>query len=118
MKDDGTKNYLYINHILECVEYVQKWYLAGKEEFLANEMLHEAIIRKLQLIGESSKRLSEKARKLCPEVPWHKIFGFRNVVVHEYLELDVDIIWDLIGNDIPILKTAMQKLLKELNYDK
>jgi len=51
-------------------------------------------------------------------VPWRKIIGFRNVVVYEYLELDIDIIWELIEIHLPPLKNAMQKLLKELNYDK
>ncbi len=117
MKDDGTKDYFYIKHILECIEKIQKWHMQGKEEFLRNEMLHDAIIRNLQILGESTKRLSVKAKEAHPEVPWKDIFGFRNIVVHEYLELDVEIIWELIKNDLPILKTAMQKLLKEFNYD-
>jgi uncharacterized protein with HEPN domain len=114
MKDDGTKDYIYIKHILECIMKIQKWHSEGKQIFVDDDKTQYALIRALQIMAESTQRLSNKARETSPEIEWTQISGFRNVIVHEYIALDVDEIWAAIEQDIPPLQQAMQKLLKEV----
>ena len=70
------------------------------------------MIRNLQTLSESSQRLSEEARCCEPGVPWRAISGFRNILVHDYLGLDVDVVWHVLAVDLPPLGVALMRLSK------
>jgi uncharacterized protein with HEPN domain len=71
-------------------------------------------LRHLQIIGEAARALPEDVRALAPEIPWHKIVGMRNVLVHGYFDIDTDIVWDAVARDVPALKPAIERLLRTL----
>jgi uncharacterized protein with HEPN domain len=93
---------------------VEKYAFGGRAKFLKSEMVQDAIVRRLQVMAESSQRISE-ARKLShPEIDWFRIAGFRNVLVHDYLGLDLDTVWNILENDLPDLKRELKKMLAEM----
>ena len=113
MKDDR----LYLLHIAECISRVQSYTAGGKETFWTDIKTQDAVIRNLQTLAESTIRLSTAAKVKRPEVDWRSIAGFRNIVVHDYLGLDLDEIWDIVSRDIPMLKSAVEALLKDLGLN-
>ena len=109
MKDDR----LYLIHIGECIERIVS-YVQGidKEGFIASSLVQDAVIRNLQILAESSQRLSEKLKESQPDIDWYKIAGFRNVLVHDYLGVDIQRVWNIIENEIPALKESIRNMLK------
>lgn len=109
MKDDR----LYLIHIDECIGRIES-YVKGvnKQQFLDSTLIQDAIVRNLQTMAESTQRLPDKLKENNPEIDWFKISGFRNVLVHDYLGLDVERVWLILEKDLPTLKTAIEKMLK------
>lgn len=110
MKDEK----LYIIHISECIERIEKYTDGGKEAFLASDLIQDAVIRNLQIMSESTTRLSDELQDKYPEVKWFKIRGFRNVLIHDYLGMDLERVWNIIKNDLPKLKAAVEKMLARI----
>jgi uncharacterized protein with HEPN domain len=108
MKDDR----LYLIHISECIERIES-YVAGKDqqEFSNSTLLQDAVIRNLQTMAESTQRLSEEIKESEPGIDWFKIAGFRNVLVHDYLGIDIQRVWNILEKDLPLLKKAIQRML-------
>lgn len=79
MKDDR----LYLVHILECIDRIERYTAEGKEAFMADEKTQDAVLRNLQVLSESIQRLSAGLKAAHPEVDWRGISGFRNVLVHD-----------------------------------
>ncbi len=76
-------------------------------------MAQDAVIRNFEVIGEASKRLSEEAKAHCPDVPWRDIAGFRDVLIHNYMGINVRRVWNVIEQDLPTLRRAVESLLKD-----
>ena len=74
-------------------------------------------LRNLQIIGEACRALPVEVRALAPDVPWSRIVGMRNVLVHGYFDIDVDIVWEAATRDVPALRPALQRLLARLEMD-
>jgi len=100
MKSEQT----YLIHIRECMERIRQYTSGGKDAFLSNRMIQDAVLRNLQTLAESTTRLSQETRQRFPEIDWRAIAAFRNVIVHDYLGLETDQIWDVIERDIPVLE--------------
>ena len=109
MKDDR----LYLHHILECIGFVEEFTKAGKESFFADRKTQDAVIRNLQILTESTTRLSDHLKVLHSNVDWRGIAAFRNVVVHDYLGVDLQQIWRIVENALPDLKRAVEAMLRE-----
>ncbi len=108
MKDDK----LYLIHIDECIERIES-YVKGidKEDFMNSSLIQDAVIRNLQIMSESTQRLSDNLKDSQPKVDWFKIAGFRNIIVHDYLGVDMDRIWIIIEKEIPTLKQAIAEMM-------
>ena len=108
MKDDR----LYLIHISECIERIEKYVGDdGEKNFMDSDLVQDAVIRNLQTLAESATRISEELQEKHPEVDWFKIRGFRNVLVHDYLGVDLKRVWNILVNDLPRLKAAVEKML-------
>jgi uncharacterized protein with HEPN domain len=109
MKDDSV----YLRHISDAIAQIQS-YLDEKsfEEFIANKMVQDAVVRQLEIIGEASRSLSEDFCRFHPEVPWSQIVGMRNRIAHDYLNVDMEIVWDIVSHDLPTLKLRVAELLR------
>jgi uncharacterized protein with HEPN domain len=108
VKDDK----LYLIHIRECIQRIEEYLgSGGKAGFMASNMVQDAIIRNLQMLSESTMRLSDEMQATHPEVEWYKIRGFRNVLVHDYLGVDLERVWNILENDLSKLKLAVEKMI-------
>lgn len=107
MKDER----LYQLHILECIARIEQYVASGKDEFFAQMIIQDAVLRNLQTMAESTKRLPEELKSAHPQVSWRSIAAFRNVVVHDYLGIDLKQIWKIIEEDLPGLKPAIAAML-------
>ncbi len=101
----------YLQHILECIEAVDQ-YTNNQRELLDDPKTEDAVIRRLQVMAESCLHLTEDITSRHTEVSWQQIRNFRNRLVHQYLEIDIDLVWTIIQNDLPTLKSAVEQLLK------
>jgi uncharacterized protein with HEPN domain len=72
------------------------------------------IVRHLQIVGEAASRVSDETQHLFPDIPWGKMIGMRHVLVHGYFEIDLDIVWSVIENDLPALKEQISAALKSM----
>jgi len=108
MKDDTV----YLRYIFEMIRRIEENTHQGKEAFMASHTLQDAVLRNLQTVSETTQRLSEDLKATRPDVEWAKIAAFRNVLVHDYLGIDLERIWDIVQNDVPKLKTAIVEMLK------
>ena len=108
MKDDS----IYLKHILDCIRRIEEDTSEGREKFLATHTLQDAVLRNLQTLSESAKRLSDPLKTSRPEIEWRRITAFRNILVHDYLGIDLDRIWRIVQHDVPQLKRAVAALLE------
>ena len=99
--------------IKEAIERINKYAVQGREDFEKNELIQNWIIHHLQIIGEAASRLSEDYRKRYHDIPWSKIIGMRNILVHRYFGIDTKIVWAVVEQDLPILKQNIDEMLKD-----
>jgi len=104
-------NRLYCRDILESGEAIKN-YVEGIDfrDFTQDRMRHSAVIREFEIIGEAVGKLSDTLKQAFPEVPWQDIKDFRNLLIHEYFGVDLEIVWNTIHNDLPMLMGAVQKI--------
>jgi len=104
----------YLEHILHCISRISEDTSGGRDAVFASSTLQDALLRNLQILCESTKRLSEASKRRHPEVDWRAISGLRNVLVHDYFEVDLETIWTIVRRDVPRLERAARRLLEEL----
>ena len=108
MKDDQ----LYLVHVLECIERIERYVAPGRDAFFSETIIQDAVLRNLHTLSESTQRLSDNMKDRHSEVDWFSIAGFRNVIVHDYLGVDLKTTWDIIERDLPELKIAVAAMLE------
>jgi len=107
VKDDRV----YLQHIRDALDDIEAYTSAGREAFFAERMRQDATLRKLQVIGEAVKKLSEDTKSRQPQVPWKQIAGIRDKVIHEYFGINLEIVWGVVTSDLPSLRRAIRDLL-------
>ncbi len=105
---------LYLQHIRDAIEKIELYAAVGKEAFMEQSHWQDAIIRQLEIIGEATKRLSEDLRSEYIAVPWRRIAGLGDVLVHDYMGVDLNAVWEITHKDLPPLKQSISVILEEL----
>ncbi len=108
---------LYLLDLLEYIGRIEAISAAGKEAFFASTVYQDAAIRSFEVIGEIVKRLAPELTAKYPQIPWSDYAGFRDVLIHQYDRVLIDIVWESTQNDIQPLKEAVQALLNSLSDD-
>lgn len=111
MRDNSEK----LRDILEAIERIDRYGILGKEHFEENELVQAWITQNLQVIGEASRALSVDFRARHSDIPWSQIIGMRNILVHNYFEIDVEIVWSVVEQKLPDLKNQVQEILSEMS---
>jgi uncharacterized protein with HEPN domain len=107
MKDDRV----YLNHILDAIRRIESYTSKGKEAFSRENIIQDAVIRNLEIIGEAVKNLSGDLRARYPEIPWAKIAGMRDLLIHEYFGVRLQTVWNAVENRLPELRRHIETLL-------
>jgi uncharacterized protein with HEPN domain len=103
-----------LGHIADSLAAIEGYTVAGRDAFLADRLIQDAVIRNFEIIGEAASRLSAAIRNQ-PGVPWRKIIAFRNRLIHAYWSVDLPLVWNVIENDIPPLKAEVSRLRTQLS---
>ena len=104
----------YVEHIATSMTYIASWVAEGRERFNADVRTQAALIRKLQELTESVGRLEPLLADKYEAVPWREVRAFRNVIVHDYLGLNLDRIWEIAAHRLPELKPHIERMARDL----
>ena len=110
MKSDRA----YLEHMLDMIDRIECATAAGRTAFLESVLHQDAVLRNLHTLTETTQRLSADLRDAHPEVNWAALAAFRNVVVHDYLGIDIELVWTVVSQDVPDLRAKVAILLDTL----
>jgi len=108
MKDDT----IYLLHIRDAIDRIFTYTTDGESAFKNDLKTQDAVIRNFEIIGEATKKLSDTLKTKHPDIPWRKITGMRDRLIHDYFGVSLNIVWDTIINFLPELKKKIEGLLK------
>lgn len=115
MKPAVQADRVYLQHMLECIARIEEYVGRDEERFRGSRLIQDAVIRNLQTLAESSQRLGEPIKAGEPQIPWRAISGFRNILVHDYLGVDVDAIWQVVAVELAPLQAALARMQARLS---
>jgi uncharacterized protein with HEPN domain len=109
------ENKVYLDHILECINNILS-YTEGMNEdtFNKNFMVQDAVVRNFQIIGEATKRIKPDFKTSHPDIPWKKMTGMRDKLIHDYFQVDLETVWNTITKDIPLLYIYLKEIHSKL----
>ncbi len=102
---------VYMEDILESITKIEN-YVKGLsyEDFSKNTLIVDAVVRNLEIIGEAVKKIPTDIKKKYPYIGWRKIAGLRDILIHEYFGINLEIVWDVVINKLPELKVSIKKV--------
>jgi uncharacterized protein with HEPN domain len=107
VKDDRA----FLGHMHDALARIATYAAPGRAHFLADTRTQDAIVRQLEILGEAAKRVSPATRARSPDVPWSRVTGMRDKLIHDYIGVDPAIVWEVVERDAPRLRDAVAQLL-------
>lgn len=111
MKPGPYADRVLLAHVRECLQRIDEYTGRERSRFVNAKLVQDAAIRNLQTLTESSQRLSDDSKAAEPRMPWRELAGFRNVIVHGYLGIDLPAVWLVIERDLPALSQAIDRMI-------
>lgn len=107
---------LFVEDMLLAIERIEKYCknINSFEEFSENDLIIDAVLRNLEVIGEAAGNIPQDIREKYSEIPWKRIVGLRNVIIHGYFTVDLGIVWTIITKQLPGLRKTLEKMKEEL----
>ena len=103
----------FLRHILEAIAKIELYISVGRVGFMSEIHWQDAVIRQLEVIGEATKNLSHELRSANPQVPWRRMAGMRDVLIHDFMEVDVEIVCAVAVSRIPELERSIRSMLDD-----
>jgi uncharacterized protein with HEPN domain len=110
VKDDR----LYLIHILESLGKIEDYTRGGRDAFMGSPLVQDAVIRNFEVIGEAVKQIPDSLKLEHPEVPWRRIAGLRDVLIHQYMSVDLDAVWAIVDGELPEFRQVVAGILARL----
>jgi uncharacterized protein with HEPN domain len=104
---------VYLRHIRDAIELIESYTARGRDAFLSEPIVRDAVLRNLEVIGEAVKNPSTEVRSRRPGVPWQRVAALRDVLIHEYFGVDLGLVWEIVEHRLPELKRDVVALLAE-----
>ena len=102
---------VYLEHLLEAINKIENFTnKISRFDFDRNVMIQDAVIRNIEIIGEATKKISKTFTQSHQEIPWSEMAGMRDKLIHDYLDVDIDVVWKTIEVDLPLLKEIISKI--------
>lgn len=114
MKPSVDADRVYLTHMQECISRITEYVGDDEALFRSSRLVQDAVVRNLQTLAESSQRLTDSIKDTEPATPWRAISGFRNILVHDYLGIDVDVIWQVVSRELPPMQVALARMASRL----
>jgi len=117
MSKRGDREFL-MDMLIACEKIIKYTKDLSYEDFRRNDIVIDAVVRNIEILGEASKRISEGLKKKYPEVEWREILRTRDKIIHFYFGVDLSIVWDIITVDIPALKEKLKRIIEKEGWEK
>jgi len=103
----------YLQHVRDALASVKEYTAGGREAFFGSKMVQDAVVRNLEVIGEAVKALSAETRGRASEVPWRRIAGMRDQLIHHYFGVDLEVVWRVVEIEVEPLLRVVARLIAE-----
>jgi uncharacterized protein with HEPN domain len=102
---------LFLKHVLDAIGEIESFTTAGREGFMQDRKTQSAVVRQLEIIGEAVKNLGKALTTSEPAVPWRQIAGARDRLIHAYFSVDLDAVWSMVEQDLPVLRAEVRRIV-------
>ncbi len=116
MRQPAQDDPVFLSDILRCIHTIETYTQSGQAAFLQSQLLQDAVIRNFEIIGEATKRLSAELRQQYPEIPWRRMAGFRDILIHNYMNIDITTVWQAVQELSPIA-TQLEFILLSITQE-
>ncbi|MBE0524357.1 MAG: DUF86 domain-containing protein [Methanosarcinales archaeon] len=106
-----NRDQTYVNQILDAINKIQDYTVEGRDVFYETIIIQDAVMRNIEIIGEIAKRISDDFKEKYDTVPWRKMAGIRDVLIHDYDSIDMSIVWNVISMELPKIRRILSKIV-------